>query len=325
MRTSVVFLAICLCLQLTGQNKPAQSQSKSGFITNPIVNGYFADPTIVKDKGIFYIYATKDPWGGAGLAVFETKDFVSFTGKELTWPTKAACTSPTSNSNKVWAPSVVKAPNGKFYMYVSVGSEVWCGVSQTPLGPWKNAKADNTPLVNGKMFPKYHMIDAECFIDDDGQAYLYWGSGWDWKDGHCFVVKLDKDMVTFSSEPKDITPEKYFEAPFMLKKNGLYYLMYSEGKCTNSTYKVQYSTSKSPFGPWKLGKNSPVLSTSADSTTYGPGHHTIFKEKGKYYILYHRINRQNKKELLRELCIDYLNFDTKGNILRIKPKGVKRL
>ena len=123
--------------------------SQKGQITNPIVQGYYADPTIIKEKGIFYIYATIDPWGGRELGLLTTKDFLTFKIRHINWPTKEACTSPTSGGAMVWAPSIRKV-NGKFYMYVAVGSEVWAGISDKPLGPWKNAKADNTPLNQGK-------------------------------------------------------------------------------------------------------------------------------------------------------------------------------
>ena len=223
----------------------------------------------------------------------------------------------------VWAPSVVRGKDGKFYMYVSVGSEIWAGVSNHPLGPWKNAKEDNSPLINSKFFPDYHMIDAECFIDDDGQAYLYWGSGWNWVNGKCFVVKLRSDMMTFDGEPCDVTPPNYFEAPYMLKKDNIYYLIYSQGKAIDATYKIRYSIGKTPFGPWAEGMNSPILKTSDDSTTYGPGHHTIFSQDGQYYILYHRIFPQKESYVLRQLCVDSLNFDDEGNIKKIVPRGIK--
>ncbi len=297
-------------------------QANKTLITNPILPGYFADPSLVKVGDTFYIYATCDPWGSDELGVFETKDFKTFGRKQINWPTKKACTSPNSAESMVWAPSVVKAPDGKFYMYVSVGSEVWAGTADRPLGPWKNLKPDNSPLISRNYFPGFHMIDAECFIDTDGQAYLYWGSGLNWVNGHCFAVKLGKDMKTFVGKPQDITPPNYFEAPFMYKKNGTYYLMYSNGKAIDATYNIRYSTSKTPFGPWKEGMNSPILSTSADSTTYGPGHHAVFTEKGQSYILYHRILPQKKDYVLRQLCIDSLNFDLKGNIKKVVPKGV---
>jgi beta-xylosidase len=297
-------------------------QIEKGIIKNPIMDGYFADPSILKDGENYYIYATIDPWGGEELAVFETKDFKHFEQKHLNWPSKKACTSPTSNGSMVWAPSVVKAPDGKFHMFVSVGSEIWAGVSDSPLGPWKNVKSDNSPFIAGNAYPGFHMIDAECFIDNDKQAYLYWGSGLNWVNGHCFAVKLDKDLASFVGKPKDISPPNYFEAPFMYKRKGTYYLMYSEGKAIDHTYKIRYSTGKTPFGPWIEGKNSPILSTSTDSTTYGPGHHTVFRENKQEYILYHRIFPQKKDYVLRQLCIDSLNFDKQGNIQKIVPKGI---
>ena len=314
----VLFLVI-----LSIVNILAFSQKNAPVISNPIFNGYLADPTIIKFGDTFFIYATIDPWGSKELAVLETKDFKSFNQKHINWPTKMACTSNNSGNDMVWAPSVVKVRNGKYYMYVSVGNEIWAGVSDAPLGPWKNAKADGSPLINRFQLPGFHMIDAECFIDSDGQAYLYWGSGLNWVNGHCFAVKLKKDMITFDGEPKDISPPNYFEAPFMLKRNGMYYLMYSEGKAVDYTYKIRYSTANTPFGPWKEGKNSPILSTSADSSTYGPGHHTVFRENGQDYILYHRLMYPQPKDItVRQLCIDSLNFDAEGNIKRISPKGV---
>lgn len=292
-------------------------------ISNPLFNGFYAaDPSIINYEGSFYIYATIDPWGGDELAVFVTKDFNNWEQKHINWPTKQACTSPTSKDSKVWAPSVVKAPNGKLYMYVSVGSEVWAGVSDHPLGPWKNIKKDNSPLIPANAIPGYHMIDAECFIDDDGQAYLYWGSGLKWVNGKCFVVKLAPDMYTFNGPPTDITPPNYFEAPFMYKRNEAYYLMYSDGKAIDATYKVRYSIGKTPLGPWEEGANSTILSTSNDSSLYGPGHHAVFNVSGQAYILYHKIFPQKKDYVLRQLCLDSLNFDNDGNIKKIIPQGV---
>lgn len=300
----------------------AGCQSENVKTENPIIDGYYADPSIVLHEGRYYIYATKDPWGGDDLAVFETTDFQNFKTHTLNWPTKEACTSPTSGDAMVWAPSVIQGNDGKFYMYVSVGSEVWAGVSKHPTGPWKNIKNDNSPLIPRTLFPDYHMIDAEAFIDDDGQAYLYWGSGLNWVNGACFVVKLAPDMHTFLEEPENVTPPNFFEAPVMFKKDDLYYLMYSDGKAIDATYKIRYSVGETPYGPWEEGKNSPVLQTTADSTIIGPGHNTVFKKDGQHYILYHKIFPQKDDYVLRQLCIDSLNFDTENNIEKITSNGV---
>lgn len=288
---------------------------------NPIIPGYYADPTVIQDNGKFYIYATLDPWGGNELGLWESSDFKNWILIPLNWPTKTLCTSPTSNGNKVWAPSVIKGKDGKFHMFVSVGSEVYAGVADKPEGPWRNAVEGNKPLITTQAAQGIHTIDAEAFIDDDGQAYLYWGSGLKWVNGHCLIAKLNKDMNGLDGEWKDITPEHYFEGPYMFKQNGTYYLTYSEGLCTDHTYRVEYSTSKTPYGPFTLGKNTPILSSDLEVGVKGPGHHTILTYKGKQYIIYHRIS-PNEKSLNRQICIDKLEFDAEGNLKKVIPTNI---
>ncbi|MEO5592423.1 MAG: family 43 glycosylhydrolase [Chitinophagaceae bacterium] len=82
--------------------------------------------------------------------MWSSKDFVNWKCDYLNWPTKEACKSATGMPSGVWAPSVIKAPDGKFYMYVTVGQEVWVGVAQNLPGPWKNALANNQPLIRHK-------------------------------------------------------------------------------------------------------------------------------------------------------------------------------
>ncbi len=88
-------------------------------------------------------------------------------------------------------------------------------------------------------------------------------------------------MDAFVSTPKDITPPGYFQAPYMVKRKGKYYFMYSDGKCTDSTYKVRYSVANNPIGPWGEGKNSPVLSSDAAGNFTDPGNHSVLFHKNK--------------------------------------------
>lgn len=276
---------------------------------NPWIPGYNADATVLQDNGITYVFATEDPWGGRTLSCWMSADVLHWSSCSLNWPTKEAATSPTSKDSMVWAPSVVHAPNGRYYMYVSVGSEVWVGLSDRPLGPWSNALKDR-PLIPATFDRRYHMIDAEVFVDTDGQAYLYWGSGLNWVNGHCFVVRLKPDMVTFDGEPKDVTPANYFEGPFLFKHGSAYYLMYSEGKTTDDSYKVRYSVADNPLGPFREGATSPVLVSDKTQDILGPGHHTIFQRGGKTYIVYHRHSLPFRSEpIRRQLCIDELVVD----------------
>lgn len=312
----IFLLSICLTFASCENSKRSEEWIE---LCNPIIPGYFADPSIVEYDGKFYLYVTTDPWGAEFLSCWESEDFRNWTFNKLNWPTKEACTSYNSNHNNVWAPSVIKKGD-KFYMYVSVGSEVWCGQANHPLGPWKNILSDK-PMIPFDTTRYYHVIDAEAFIDDDGKSYLYWGSGWEWINGHCFAAELNDDMATFKSEPVEITPAHYFEGPFMTKHNSKYYLTYSEGKTIDQTYEVRYAMGDSPLGPFLEAQNSPILKTNDSLNVFGPGHHTIFSYQDRNYIMYHRHSLPFLTgTAMRQVCINEFEYgDTDFLIKNILP------
>lgn len=294
---------------------PARAPRRS----NPILPGYYADPSIVRFDGREFLYATIDPWGGETLGCWESADFKQWTYRELNWPTKTACRSARSSGAMVWAPSVVRAADGLFYLYVSVGSEVWVGSAEHPLGPWRDIN-DGKPLIPFDYKPGYHMIDAEAFVDEDGAAYLYWGSGFDWVNGRCWAVRLKPDMKSFDGEPVDVTPGNYFEAPFLTKHAGRYYLMYSQGVTVKDTYQVHYAIGDSPLGPFAEAPNSPVLVTDRSLDVVSPGHHAVFTREGGSYILYHRHSVPFDPVFIgRQVCVDELRFGADGLIEKITP------
>ncbi|MGB3105348.1 family 43 glycosylhydrolase [Sphingobacterium siyangense] len=295
-------------MTLTFNNSKAQSTGNSN-LKNPFLPGYFADPSIVEFEGKYYLYATADPWGEDFLSCWVSTDFKNWEFQKLNWPTKLACTSKLSNENKVWAPSVIKK-NDKYYMYVSVGSEIWCGTANHPLGPWENMLQDR-PLISYDTTRYYHVIDAEVFQDEDEKCYLYWGSGWDWKNGHCFVAELNTDMCTFKSSPKEVTPSNYFEGPFMIKHNGKYFLTYSDGKTIDDTYQVRYAIGDSPIGPFREAHNSPILKTDKNQNIFGPGHHSFIELNNKNYIIYHRHRLPFVTgTAFRQLCMNEVEFSS---------------
>lgn len=293
---------------------------------NPIIPGYYADPTIIEDRGTFYIYATSDltSWDAINkLGVWSSSDLENWTCTYLNWPTKDQCSSETGRPDGVWAPSVVKAKNGRFYMYVTIGREIWVGVADDPLGPWQNARADEQPLIRHKEHYYVETIDAECFIDDDGQAYLYWGSadtGFN-IEGRCLAVKLNEDMTSFDDAPRDVTPPHFFEAPYVLKRDSIYYLMYSWGKTWDKTYQVRYATGKTPFGPWVEGLVRPILvGNEKNDRITSTGHHTVLRYRDKYYIVYHRFNTLDNYDIagnLRQIAVDELEFGPAGDIKHV--------
>lgn len=289
--------------------------------TNPVLPGYFADPSIVHDGGLWYVFATIDPWGGDRLGLWTSSNGRDWRFSTPTWPTKQAARSATAGDANIWAPSVVKAANGRWYMYVSIGSEIWVGTAPSPAGPWRDANGGK-PLIARDFAPAYHMIDAEAFVDDDGRAYLYWGSGLNWVNGHCFVVALKPDMVTFDGTPRDVTPTGYFEAPFMVKAGKRYLLTYSDGNTTKDTYKVRYAIGDSPLGPFTEGATSPILETHRDRDVVSPGHHAVFRSGGDSYILYHRQALpwpRADDAVLRQVSVDRLRIGADGTIAKVVP------
>ncbi|WP_343526315.1 family 43 glycosylhydrolase [Sphingomonas sp.] len=321
-RAGALLLAAVLLAGAAGSATPRREvRWNSPGAGNPLLPGYFADPSIVRDGGRWYIFATVDPWGDDRLGLWTSENGRDWTFSQPNWPTKQAATSPTSGDSKVWAPSVVRAADGRWYMYVSVGSEVWVGSAPSPAGPWADANGGK-PLIPRDFAPKYHMIDAEAFVDDDGQAYLYWGSGLNWVNGHCFVVKLKPDMVHFDGQPRDVTPGNYFEGPFMVKEKGRYLLTYSDGNTTKDSYKVRYAVGNSPMGPFVEAPNSPILQTDAARQIISPGHHAIFADQGRSYILYHRQALpfvMGSDRVLRQVAVDRLTVQEDGLLARVAP------
>jgi len=133
------------------------------------------------------------------------------------------------------------------------------------------------------------------------------------------VGRASDDLRTFTE--KRLIPNTeardFFEAPYVIKRQGIYYLMYSSESCHNETYHVQYATSRSPMGPYAY--QGTILETSADGTIHGPGHHSILTEGDDYYIVYHRHdNPHSNRGFHRQVCIDRLEFDADGKILPVK-------
>ncbi len=283
---------------------------------NPIIPGYFADPTVKKFGDTYYIYATTDGCGaGFGPSqVWQSKDFKNWIIRPMNWPT----------TKWIWAPDVHQASDdGKYYMYYSQPCQIYCGVSDTPVGPWENILGDDTGvLIPDRYVNNVITLDAQTFEDEDGSVYMYWGTWGIYKGFGCGAGKLTADKKGFTD--LKLIPNTdvidFFEAPFVLKRDGKYYFMYSSGSCHDHTYRVQYAIGDTPLGPFTYGKNNPILETNSDGTVHGPGHHSIHEENGEYYIVYHRHdNPQSTRGFHRQICVDRMTFDEDGNINPIIP------
>lgn len=303
----LVFLLLCTYIS-------AQSAYNSPKAGNPFIPGYFADPTVKKFEDTYYIYATTDG-SGAGFGpsqVWTSKDFVNWTILPMNWP----------DSHWIWAPDVLKNPtDGKYYMFYCQPCQLYCGVSETPRGPWRNILGESEAVLVPDRFVKNAItLDGQTFVDDDGSVYLYWGTWGIYKDFGCGAGKMAPDLKGFTETRLIPNTEAtdFFEAPFVMKRDGTYYFMYSSGSCHDETYRVQYATSDKPLGPYQY--RGCILETSTDGTIHGPGHHSILQERNNYYIVYHRHdNPHSTRGFHRQLCIDKLIFNEDGSIRKIVP------
>ena len=316
---------------------------------NPFIPGYFADPTIRKFGDTYYLYATTDGTGnGYGPAqVWVSKDFQNWKNIVMNWPT----------TEVVWAPDVVQQPDGTFRYYYCEPCAVSIGESTSPIGPWKNILGkDDAVMVPDRYVHNVITLDPQLFRDDDGSEYLYFTTWGIYKGFGCGVARLNsplgptgrlpkQELYTLNSQLKDarlwnenapfpIAADEFFsekrlipntelkdifEAPYVFKRQGVYYFTYSSGSCHDHTYRVQYATSTvGPMGPFEY--KGCILETNADQTVHGPGHHSILEQDGRYYIVYHRHNLPRSVHgFNRQVCIDEMKFDTKGNILPVLP------
>ena len=316
------FKIFALSFLLGGMCNSVSSQIMPGShgTGNPLLPGYFADPTVKKFGDTYYIYATTD---GIKLAsgepqVWVSKDFVNWYNYKLKLNIPEGL-------NNCWAPDVIHAQDGKYYFYMGnceMGCNIYGYVSDSPMGPFEPVNNGKAVIPAGTSKKDFPALDAQFLVDDDGSVYSYFGT-WCASFGGMGFVKIDPtDMHSILKTgfiPIAQIP-KAFEAAYPIKRNGKYFLMYSSGDCRLSSYAVHYSVSDKPEGPFTPGKNSPILVTNTDGTIDGPGHHSILKEGNDYYIVYHRHdNPHSTNGEFRQVCVDKLIFQDSVTIEKVVP------
>jgi xylan 1,4-beta-xylosidase len=216
--------------------------------------------------------------------------------------------------------------DGKFYLYYtdndskeSTGpfdKQIGVAVADSPLGPF----VDKGPLAGG-------VIDAHLFHDDDGRYYLYYVSI---IDGFKIIVQPMADPLTPAgapteimrpTEPWEMAAGEVTEGPFILKRDGVYYLMYSGSGADSPQYAIGYATAKSPMGPFEKFAGNPIVKQREG--LYGPGHHAVIEgPDGKLWMVYHQ-KYSDRTSYRRFVAIDPLWFDEAGVIHAKASRGTE--
>ncbi|EDY95698.1 glycosyl hydrolase, family 43 [Phocaeicola plebeius DSM 17135] len=232
---------------------------------------YTADPAPMVYNDTVFLYTTHDEDDAEG---FKMQDWLLYTSTDMVnWTDHGVVASLKSfdwvkRDNGAWAEQVVER-NGKFYMYCPIhGNGIGVLVSDSPYGPFKD------PLGKPLVWQKEHWddIDPTVFIDEDGQAYMYWGNP------NCYYVKLNEDMISYSGDIVKLkeTPEHYQEGPWFYKRNGHYYLAFASTCCPEG---IGYAMSDSPTGPWKT--KGYIMRPTERTRGNHPG---VMDYKGKSYV-----------------------------------------
>ena len=309
--TAVICLAV---LTLHSINATAQ---KNPFITQM----YTADPSAhVWQDGRLYVYASHDiaPPRGCDLMdqyhVYSTDDMVNWVdhgeilrASQVKWGR--------SEGGFMWAPDCAYK-NGTYYFYFPhpSGNE-WNKTWKIGVATSKHPAKDF--VSQGYIEGLESMIDPCVFIDDDGQAYFYYGGG-----AKCEGGKLKDNMMEIDGKTKPMEGlVDFHEATWVHKYKGVYYLSYSDNhdekndkEGVKGDNRMRYATSNSPLGPWKY---QGIYMEPTDSYT---NHGSIVEYKGKWYSFYHNSALSNH-DWLRSICVDRLYYNSDGTIQVVKQTG----
>lgn len=294
---------------------------ESASYTNPLLN-MCADPDVLYHNGTYFLYPTNagDDNDDEGFKVYTSTDLVHWAEKGYAFRKGDGW-----GASNFWAPDIIER-DGVFYMYYVANEQICVATSDSPLGPFRQD-------VFKPMHNDVKEIDAHVFYDEpSGKYYIYFVR---FDNGNVmYGAELNDDMKTI----KEDTVTRLFgadqgwdqdrgninEGPFMLTKDGKYYLTYSGSHFQSINYGAAYAVADSPLGTYTKYKNNPIM--KSNSLAHGTGHHCITESPdGKeLFMVYHRHHDLQNTEP-RQLCIDRMQFteDADGEtVLEVKGPSV---
>lgn len=301
---------------------------------NPVWPGYFADPFVLRHRGVYYAYGTgpRQPEGdGRWCPVLRSRDLA-------TWEYVGGAIQPLDDPPRTayWAPEVAER-DGTFYLYYSAADasadqdqRLRVAIADRPEGPFVDAGVQVLP-------DEGFTIDAHPFRDpSDGRWYLYFAR--DFFDGRVgtgtAVAPLRDDMLGVTEPPRvvlranadwqifernrhhyDKTWDAWHtvEGPFVVRHDGRYYCFYSGGAWRSAGYGVGFGVADHPLGPFEhpAGESGPAVLQGVSGKVIGPGHNSVIlgPDGATPYIVYHA---WDPAHTARRMCIDPLAWTPHG-------------
>jgi hypothetical protein len=266
-----------------------------------------ADPFIFRWNGVYYLYVTT---GGNGIRGYQSTDLLTWdrvqaegltTGYVYEYSKDAGGHKPVSGTP--YAPEVTYY-NGKFYLVASPGGNGhYILASDSPEGPFESI-TDNL----GKS------IDGDFFLDGDEQPYFLTAGS-----SSVVLYKLGDDFTSFKTLSGTSTPfsqslmacrlGNWNEGPYVLRRNGAYYVTYTGTHYLSPTYRVDYAYAPKGSDPSKSSsyQREDTVLLSTDTSYRGLGHSctVLGPDMDSYYIAYHNLELNNQ----RFLNLERLSFN----------------
>lgn len=283
-----------------------------GIAQNPICPPglNIADPTTrVWKDGKLYLYGSRDEslnyYGSYDHWVLSTSDLLNWEFTPNAFASKGPFDQVPFNDDMLYAPDCMYK-NGMYYLYFcQPGGLEGVATNTSPTGPFTNPKE--------LYLKKKNQIDPAVFIDDDGQAYYTWGQF------QAKIAKLKPNMTeidTTSIVENVITEKEHFfhEGNYMVKRNGIYYMVYADMSRKGMPTCIGYATSKSPMGPYKYG--GVIIDNDGCDPNNWNNHGSIVEFKGQWYVFYHRTTHGVVNA--RKACIEPIYFNEDGSINEVE-------
>ena len=268
--------------------------------TNPVVTPVAADPSIIRaPDGTFYLYATQDDWGEGPhyIPIFRSDDLITWTFVKdaFTWPPGWK-----EGGGFLWAPDISRRGD-TYYLYYA--ASLWgdpnpcigLATAPHPEGPWTDL---GRAVFCSEEIGVGNSIDP--FVLTEGETnWLIWGSF-----QGIYAAELSQDGTEAAGDPV-LLADIRFEAPYVVQRDGFYYLFLSAGSCCDgewSTYQTLVGRSADPLGPYldadgqDLRSGGGTLLLERNDTWVGPGHNAIIQDDaGADWIIYHAIPKADSR------------------------------
>lgn len=292
---------------------------------NPVIKDrYSADPAAIVHDGKVYLYTGQDE-ATPNDNFFVLKKWSIYSSTDLNdWQYEGSLERTAFTwgmHDTAWASQAIER-DGNFYWYTTVrnnssvapGYAIGVAVSDHPVHGWKDALGE--PLVSSAMTDSpagmgndpWDVIDPTVFIDDDGQAYLYWGNT------HLYYAKLKENMIELDGDIVQVEinnmPGTFTEGPYLHKYQDQYYMTYA----MNYPEEIGYATSDSPEGPWEFGGK--IMDRIPNS---GTSHPAVLEFENEWYFIYHNTALPGGGEYNRSVAIERLHYYEDGSIAKITP------